>query len=204
MINKPAIILFLTMFHLAAYAQQTYRLDAKKSKILWNTRNTLGGHNGYLLFNTGNLNYSAMGEPTDGSFSMDMNSIRSTDHAVAAENQKTDKELRKPGFFDIEKHPGAIMNVKQINATGKAGIYKVSGDLTIKGITNPIDFEAAIRKKGNTVIAKADLEIHRLKWNIDLQPEPKTWDFFSAVKDKMIADEIVISLNLVFNNSAGK
>jgi hypothetical protein len=63
---------------------------------------------------------------------------------------------------------------------------------------------AAIRKKGNTVIAKADLEIHRLKWNIDLQPEPKAWDFFSAVKDKMIADEIVVSLNLVFNNIAGK
>jgi polyisoprenoid-binding protein YceI len=204
MINKATIILFLTTLQLATYAQQTYQLDSKKSKILWNTRNTVGGHNGYLLFNTGNLNYSLTGQPAGGSFNMDMNSIRSTDHAVAAENQKVDKELRKPGFFDIEKYPQATMDIRQIAATDKANTYKVTGDLTIKGITNPIEFFAVITKKGNTVIAKAEVEIHRLKWKIDLQPEPKAWDLVSAVKDKMIADEIVISLNLVFNNNPGK
>ncbi len=199
MINKTVLILLLGVLGLSANAQQTYKLDVKKSKILWNTRNTMGAHFGYLFFGSGSLDYSPAGDPVAGVFSMDMNSIRSTDHTVAAENQKVDKELRKPGFFDIDKYPAATIAVKQITATAKANTFKVNGDLTIKGITKPIEFMANIIKQGTILTAKADLEIHRAYWNIDMQPQPITWNLFAAVKDKMIADEIVISLNLVFN-----
>jgi polyisoprenoid-binding protein YceI len=198
MLNKPVIVLILAMFQLSAYAQQTYRIDVKKSKILWSNRQTMGGHYGYLLFNSGSLNYTSGGEPANGSFSLDMNSMRSTDHTQATANQKVDKELRTEGFFAVDRYPGATMNVKQIVRMG-AETYKVTGDLTIKGITNPIEFMAAIQKNENAVNVMADLKIHRLKWKIDLQPERNSWDLFSAVKESFINDEIQVSLNLVFN-----
>ena len=187
------------MFQLSAYAQKTYQLDIKKSKILWNARKTMGGHYGYLLFNSGSLNYSAAGEPADGQFSMDMNSMSATDDATPAGNQKVNKELKTEGFFAMSRYPAATMSVKQIVRVGNSTTFKVNGYLTIKGITNPIEFTAAIKEKGNTINATAELEIHRLKWGIDLQPERNSWDLFSAVKSKIIADEIAVSLNLVFN-----
>ena len=199
MLNKPAIILILAMFQLSTYAQQTYQLDVKKSKILWSNRQAMGGHYGYLLFNSGSLNYTPGGEPADGMFSLDMNSIRSTDHAQAAANQKVDKELRTEGFFAIDRYPAATMNVKQIARMGNPTTFKVMGDLTIKGIKNSIEFIAVIKKNENTVNVVAELKVHRLKWNIGVKPQPNSWDVLSTLKDKLIDDEIQVSFNLVFN-----
>lgn len=199
MIKKPAIVLLLAMLQLAAYAQQTYQLDIKKSKILWNARKTMGGHYGYLLFNSGRLNYSPSGEPANGVFSLNMNSMRSTDHDKAADNQKVDERLKTEGFFAMARYPAATMNVKQIVRIGKSINFKVAGDLTMKGITNPIEFTAVILEKRNTINVTAELKIDRIKWNIDLQTDPKSLNYFAAMESKLITDEIAVSLNLVFN-----
>jgi polyisoprenoid-binding protein YceI len=196
--NKPAIFIVLLLLQFSAYAQQTYQLDIKKSKISWKLQ-TMGSHYGYLLFNSGSLNYSASGQPVTGTFSMDMNSIKSIDHSLEAANQKVDKELRTEAFFNIEKYPAATMVVKQIIPAGNATTYKIKGDLTIKGITSPIDFTAVINTKGNAITATGNLMIGRARWNIDHHPEPQNWDFLVNLKDKIIANDISISLNLVFN-----
>ncbi|MDN3579639.1 YceI family protein [Mucilaginibacter flavus] len=198
MLKKITLILVLASFQISAFAQQTYHLDIKKSKILWNNRKTMGGHYGYILFNSGTLNYPAGDDPKDGIFSIDMNSMRSTDHTEQAQNEKVDQELRKDGYFSIDKYPTATMIVKQITRIGKSSIYKVSGDLTIKGITNFIDFTATIKKTGDVITATAQLEIDRLKWHIDMQTNPKSWDPFAALADHVISDKILVSLNLVF------
>jgi polyisoprenoid-binding protein YceI len=196
--NKSAIILLLIILNITAYAQQAYQLDVKKSKLLWTNQKTMGGHFGFIHFNSGTLNYSPAGEPVNGIFKIDMNSIRSTDHKEAAGNEKVDGMLRNPGFFNVAKYPESVMNVKQIVKLD-AITFKVSGDLTMKGITNPIEFTATIKKDGKTITAKADIKIDRSKWNIDMQQKPNSWDLYSNIQNKIIADEISISLDLVFN-----
>jgi hypothetical protein len=104
MINKIKIILLLALIHFSAQAQQRYQLDTKKSRILWKVE-TVGRHNGYLLFNKGTLDYSSKGEPSTGDFTMDMKSIRSTDRPTAAGRQEVDKELTTAGFFDTGAYP---------------------------------------------------------------------------------------------------
>jgi polyisoprenoid-binding protein YceI len=199
MLKKYAIIVVLAIGGLSAGAQQTYHLDIKKSKISWDTRKTMGGHYGYLFFKSGNLDYTATGEPKTGSFNMDMNTMHSTDHADAAGNQKVDNELKTEGFFSMAKYPQATMNVKQVTRIGRSTNFKVTGDLTIKGITHPIDFTITIIKKGDAINATAKTTIDRVKWNIDMQPKREAWDFFSAIKSTMVADEIAVSLDLVFS-----
>ena len=195
--KKSAIILTLFMFQLVAYAQQTYQLDIKKSKILWDARKTMGGHYGYLLFNSGSLSYSAGGEPVNAAFSLDMNSMKSTDHNPDG-NKKVDDRLKTDGFFATAKYPSAIINIKRITRVGQSTTFNVAGELTMKGITNPIEFTAIIKKTGNIVNATAETKIDRVKWHIDFQPKPKSWDFIAALTDKVITDEIGVSLNLVF------
>ena len=197
--NKSTIILLFIVLNLSAYAQQTYQLDVKKSKLLWTNQKAMGGHFGYIHFNSGSLNYSPAGTPVNGTFKIDMNSMRSTDHKDAAGNAKVDGMLRNPGFFNVAKYPESVMLVKQIINLDNATTFKVSGDLTMKGITNPIEFTATIKKDGKTITAKANIKIDRSKWNIDLQQKPNSWDMYSNIQNKLIADEISISLDLVFN-----
>jgi polyisoprenoid-binding protein YceI len=199
MLKKSLFIALLAFLQLSAYAQQTYHLNTQQSKILWDARKTMDGHYGYILFSAGSLNYSPTGEPVGGSFSLDMNSMHSTDHASAADNQKVDNQLKTPKFFNMDKYPTATMNITQINRIGQSTLYKVSGDLTIKGITNPVIFQATIVKKGKVINVSAKTSVNRVKWHIGVQEKEQTWNPLTAFQNTMIADEIGISLTLIFN-----
>ncbi|MEO8171441.1 MAG: YceI family protein [Sediminibacterium sp.] len=203
MISKPITILLLLMtLQPAAYTQQlpqTYQLDIKKSKILWNTGKLMGGHHGYFLFNSGSLQYSATGEPLTGFFSMDMNSIRSTDNPKEAERQRVDGDLRKEDFFASDQYPAAVMNVKKIIRIGSSTNFKVAGELTIKGITNPIEFTATVITKDNTVHITANVDIQRQLWNIHSKPQANnSLNFLSAINEKLVPD-IHVALDLILN-----
>lgn len=199
MIPKTVMtVLLFVLLQTLSHAQQTYQLDTKKSKILWNTGRTMGGHNGYLLFSSGSLFVSPSGEPLSGSFKMDMNSMKSIDNPKEEGNLKTDATLRTEGFFDVQKHPTAAIVVKKITRIGSSTNYKVAADLTIKGITHPIEFTATILTKENTTLITANTEIHRQYWNIDFK-KTNSLDFLSGIPNKVVSDEIYISLNLVLD-----
>jgi len=191
--------MLLALIQLGAYAQQTYHLNTQQSKILWDARKTMGGHYGYILLSSGSLNYLANGEPGDGTFTLDMNSMHSTDHASAADNQKVDNELKTAKFFNMAKYPTATINITQISRIGQSALYKITGDLTIKGITNPVVFEATIVKKGKLINVSAKTTVNRVKWHINVQESAQPWSPLTAFQNTMLADEIGISLNLVLN-----
>ena len=197
MINKITLILLLFSFSFSAIAQQQYQLDTKKSKILWKIE-TVGKHNGYILFSYGKLEYNTKGTPLTASFIIDMKNIKSLDRPTEKGRGEIDNELRTPGFFDVEVYPTATMIVKQIFVTPVLNVFRITGDLTIKGITHRIEFNASIIKNGNTIKAKANFNIARIKWNIDFKEKPNEWSFTSAIKNKMIDDDIQIALDLTF------
>lgn len=199
--KHATFLLLVLMLQPVAYTQllpQTYQLDIKKSKILWNTGKMMGGHHGYLLFNSGSLQYSAAGEPLNGYFNMDMNSIRSTDNEKETARNRVDGDLRKDDFFAADQYPAAVMSVKKITRIGSSVNYKVAGHLTIKGITNPIEFEAAITTKDNITHITANVDISRKLWNIDSKQQTITSDFLIAIKEKLVPD-IHVTLDLLLS-----
>ena len=48
-----------------------------------------------------------------------------------------DKDLRSPNYFDVEKFPTITFKSKKVEASG-AGKLKVTGDLTIHGVTKEV------------------------------------------------------------------
>lgn len=197
--TKTVILLIFLVFNLSAYAQQTYQLDVKKSKVLWKAPQNMGNrHYGYLLFNSGRLNYSPAGVPVDGLFSLDMKSIKTIDLSLEAANLLADTRLKSENYFSATKYPAASMKVKKIAKTGNPILFEVTGDLTIKGITNPIEFTATIKTKGEIIYVTADAKIDRRKWNIDHYSNANPWDLLSALQDNFLANQIPVSLNLVF------
>ena len=51
-----------------------------------------------------------------------------------------DEHLRSADFFDVANHPAITFRSKQITAAG-AGRFKVTGDLTIRGVTRTVSFD---------------------------------------------------------------
>ncbi len=202
MINKVTTTLVLMMMiqtvASAQLLQPGWQLDVQKSKVLWNTGNKMGGHFGYFLFQSGNLEYSPTGEPVRGTFKMDMNSIRTTDNPDDAGGKKKDAELRGNDFFASDQYPIAIMGVKKITRKGSSSDFTVVGDLTIKGITKPIEFTATINTKNNTSHITANVDISRQLWNIHSKPQGGSMDFLLGIKEKIVPD-IHVSLDIIMN-----
>jgi polyisoprenoid-binding protein YceI len=81
---------------------------------------------------------SAVIDPTDPSKSsveveIDANSVNTRE-------PQRDAHLRSPDFFDVANHPVLTFRSRRIEAHG-AEEHKVTGDLTIRGVTKEITFE---------------------------------------------------------------
>ncbi|WP_257670880.1 YceI family protein [Parapedobacter tibetensis] len=197
------IIMLAGVIYFPVLAQQkngaqdvVYQLDVKKSKLFWKAPKNQ--HNGFILFNSGTLSNFTADRPTRGTFSINMNSMRSTDEPTAAGRKKVDDELRSEGFFAVSRYPTATMLVKQILPEQNPATYRVSGELTIKGVTKTIEFTTIMKQNSSTITATANMSITRANWNINHQPEPTSWNIFGRLKDNLVDDEIPVSLELVF------
>ena len=77
-------------------------------------------------------------------------------------------------------------NVKKIGIN----TYEIEGDMTIRGITNPIKFKS-IMTNGR---ANAKLKIDRTKYGVKYASK----SFIKNIGDKMIYDEFDLEVNLVY------
>ena len=57
-----------------------------------------------------------------------------------------DEHLQKAEFFDVEKYPNITFKSTKVQALGK-NKYKITGDLTIKGVTKPVVLDAVLNKQ---------------------------------------------------------
>jgi YceI-like domain len=197
------IILLAGVIYFPVQAQQkngaqdvVYQLDINKSKLFWTAPKNR--HNGFILFNSGILTNVIAGWPTQGTFSINMNSMRSISEASTAGRKEVDDKLRSEDFFAVSKYPTATMLVKQILPEQNPATYKISGELTIKGVAKPVEFTTIMKQNGNTITATAKTNISREKWNIDHQLQPTYLDFLARIQDNLVDDDIPVSLELVF------
>jgi polyisoprenoid-binding protein YceI len=60
--------------------------------------------------------------------------------SIDTREPQRDEHLRSADFFDVANHPAITFRSKQITAAG-AGRFKVTGDLTIRGVTRAVTFD---------------------------------------------------------------
>lgn len=63
--------------------------------------------------------------------------------SIDTRNADRDKHLRSADFLDVEKHPSITFVSKKVESAG-AGKFRVTGDLTIKGVTKPVALDAEV------------------------------------------------------------
>lgn len=190
---KTIAIALLVAFGTTVATAQTKKIDAKKSTINWVGKKVTGEHSGTVNFKEGNLIFKggkvAGGKVAGGNFTVDMTSLTATDLSGDWKT-KLDGHLKSEDFFGTEKNPTSTLVFKKI-ATKSAGVYTVTADLTIKGITNPVTFD--LTTKGNNA-ADANLTIDRTKYGIKYSSK----NFFENLGDKTINDDFTLSVHLEY------
>ena len=164
-----------------------YKIDAEKSKLTWLGKKVTGQHNGTINIAEGSLSVKSK-KVTGGSFVIDMTSITDVD-----KNERLVGHLKSDDFFSSEKHPKASFVITSIALVEKEQ-YTVKGNLTIKGITNEIEFPATIQL-GKQVTAKAKILVDRTKFDIKF----RSGNFFENLGDKAIEDNFELNVELVAN-----
>lgn len=162
------------------------KLEVKKSTINWLGKKVTGKHNGTINLKEGFLEMEG-DNIVGGQFIIDMSSITVLDLKGDMKG-KLEGHLKSDDFFGIAEHPTASLVVK--NAEKKGNTYTVNGDITIKGITQPISFD--LNMNGTT--ATTTVIIDRSKFNVRYG----SGSFFDNLGDKTIYDDFQLDVTLNF------
>ncbi|MES2416833.1 MAG: YceI family protein [Bacteroidota bacterium] len=165
----------------------TYTVDVAQSSVTWEGKKFVGGHVGTVNLTSGSLVFNGK-KLTSGSFATDMTTIKES-----KANAGLEKHLKSADFFGVDKFPAANFVIKKVEGSGAS--VNVTGDLTIKGITNSITFPATVVWNADkTVIATADkIVIDRTKYGIQF----KSKSVFANIGDNFIYDEFTLAVKLV-------
>lgn len=189
-------VALIGLITLSAYTfrDENYTVNTKLSILEWTGKKLTGEHSGTIQLSDGTMEVKK-GEIKSGTFVIDMSTIQDKD--LSGEwKAKMEGHLKSPDFFDVEKFPKAtfvITSVTPVNGSAAGFTHHVNGNLTMKGITNPISFDATIRSNNNTLACLGTAVIDRSKFNV--QYGSKT--FFNDIGDKIVYDEFTLKFNVV-------
>ncbi len=183
---KSILILTLAFATVAFTNPMKKKINIKESKIVWTGKKVLGSHTGTIKLKDGFLEMDG-NALTGGEFVVDMTTITDTDLSGESKG-KLEGHLKSDDFFGVEKHPTAKLVIK--SATKNADGYLVTGDLTIKGITNPIKFDMDMGKD----FASTTLKVDRTKYDVRYG----SGSFFDGLGDKAINDDFELQVTLKF------
>ena len=181
------VLVTFTAFSFTSIEENKKEIKTDVSKVVWKGYKVTGSHEGTIAIQSGSLTFEEE-KLTGGAFVIDMTTINTTD-LEGEYKGKLDGHLKSDDFFGIANHPTANLVFKDVTASGK-NAYTVSGDLTIKGKTNPVTFTISIY--GNK--ATASLKVDRTKYDVKYGSS----SFFDGLKDKAIYDEFDLVADLEF------
>jgi polyisoprenoid-binding protein YceI len=104
-----------------------------------------------------------------------------------------DAHLRSGDFFDAEAFPELTFRSTKIEAGGDG--YRITGDLTIRGVTRPVTLDAEIGgvvpnlQGGRRAAFAATTKISRKAWGL-------TWNVALESGGLLVGDDIKISLDV--------
>lgn len=152
-----------------------YEIDTLNSRIEWKgykvVKSEQSSHFGTIKFESGDLTVND-GVLESGIFIADMNSLTSVDLKDDADQlAKLNGHLKSGDFFETEKFPTASFEITKVSQN-ESGDYNtlLEGNLTIKGITKPVQFNANVSiKNGEASIATEPKDIKREDFGVKFQ-----------------------------------
>ncbi|WP_228439925.1 YceI family protein [Chryseobacterium phocaeense] len=118
-----------------------FMIQPESSTVNWTGKKILGLHTGTINIHSGYLGFENE-DLTGGEIVIDMTSIVITDIQDPKIYKDFFDHLNNDDFFSVDRFKTAKLTIT--HAEKAEGKYKISGDLTIKDITNPVRFTASV------------------------------------------------------------
>lgn len=181
---------------LAIIASATVLLTAFTTANLWNSdpaHTDLGFSIGHLGISdvTGSFNeFTATINSTKADFSDAVIEASINAASVDTRVEARDQHLKSADFFDVEKYPAITFKSTSLKKAGK-NKYKVTGDLTAKGITKEVVLDLTYR--GSVEHPQSQ----KMTAGFKLKGEIKRSDFGIGTNfpAPMLSDEVAITIN---------
>jgi polyisoprenoid-binding protein YceI len=184
--TMKSIFAIAMIFATVGLFAQELTVDTKKSTLKWHGEKVTGEHFGTIDLKEGMLVWKN-NKIVSGQMIIDMTSITNTDIDDAGYNAKLVGHLKSDDFFGVEKYPTAKLYIKGSDAF-KDNKATVKGELTIKGITHPIEFEA--QKENDWFMA--EIVVDRSKYDVRYG----SGSFFDNLGDKTIYDDFTLTVKI--------
>ena len=165
--------------------KKNFKIIAAHSNVDWTGRKITVAHNGTIVVKEGALLVSD-GKLTGGKIIVDVASIKILDINDPATNAQFVGHLASDDFFSTEKYPEATLEITSVSGN------HVEGNLTIKSITHPVGFDAAINVNGNQLIATGKLVIDRTKYEMKF----RSGNFFKDLGDTLIYNDFELNVSV--------
>jgi polyisoprenoid-binding protein YceI len=165
--------------------QQNFEIAAAQSNVDWTGRKVTGSHFGTIAVKEGLLTVDD-GKLTGGTFIVDTTSIKILDIADPAANAQFAGHLASEDFFGSAQYPEAKFEISSVNDS------RVEGNLTIKGITHPVAFDASVTVAGDTLTALGRIVVDRTRYGIKF----RSGNFFKNLGDTLIYNDFDLDVNI--------
>ena len=171
--------------------KQEFEIAVAQSNIDWKGRKVTGSHFGTIGLKKGELIVND-GVLTGGNFVVDTTSIKILDVTDPATNAQFAGHLASDDFFSIDRYPEAFFEITSVNNN------HILGNLTIKGITHPVGFDATIKINEDSLSASGKIVIDRTKYGMRF----RSGNFFKDLGDNLIYDDFYLTVNLTAKSAA--
>jgi len=116
--------------------------------------------------------------------------------SIDTRDEKRDAHLKSADFFDVETYPTITFTSTKVEAVGDD--LKITGDLTLHGVTRPVVLEAEFNGKGanpwgqQVISYSATTKINRKDFGLN-------WNAALESGGVLVSDEVKISIEIEAN-----
>jgi polyisoprenoid-binding protein YceI len=189
--KKIFILLAAAFSYTAASAQTTWTVDKAHSNVKFTVTHLMVSDVDGIFKSYDATITAAKPDFSDAKFQISIQTA-----SVTTDNDQRDKHITSPDFFDVATYPTITFTSTGITKTSDKH-YKLTGNLTLHGVTKPASFDLWYRGTIQNPMSKADDAGFQLTGTI----KRSDFNFGSKFGNAMVSDEVTIKANGEFGKA---
>lgn len=189
--KKILILLAAAFTYTAASAQTTWTVDKAHSNVKFTVTHLLVSDVDGIFKSYDATITAAKPDFSDAKFQISIQTA-----SVTTDNDQRDKHISSPDFFDVATYPAITFTSTGITKTSDKH-YKLTGNLTLHGVTKPASFDLWYRGTIQNPMSKADDAGFQLTGTINRSD----FNFGSKFPNAVVSDEVTIKANGEFGKA---
>lgn len=180
--KKVNILMAMLFAAGTAFAQTTWTIDKAHSKIGFNVT-----HMAVSEVEGNFRDFDASLVTTAADFNGAEVNFTAKTASIDTDIERRDNHLRSADFFDAEKYPELTFKGKLLKKGGK---YVLKGDLTMHGVTKPVEFDVTYGGTINT--GRGEKAGFKISGKLNRRDYGLTWDNKVPTGELVVGDEVEI------------